>query len=790
MLSWLILAVISFEIGHLLQKFYDIDGWLSKFVFILFIIVLALVSLVFGLMGGSNPAPPFYTQAVNLMNLFKQNGFMQVVVLAFVLAMCFLIDGLLKQKTILPKTKVTGLIIKFTKMAMEGDIVSIIAGDMDFLGHIVEGASKDIPTDINLMDDSEEYRELLKKSNKVQLRIICNHKLHLNQKQAILNRSVYAEDYYTKFSEDNKIHIEQFQQLLRIGKIRTDFGPGVQIRFYNNDGDDIKYRARFIEHTKSAITGIQYEEVRDSKKRIHYGYFIGTEKNKNPIKIWKIKVPFIYKEQLYKVHEYEGKEIDYYKQLYELMWESNKNDDAEIIGQFCEQLYSISQRKKNRYRMALVYVNSYEIARKGKKRKEFPPFGVLYLAAVVRKENWEVDIKAINETDYKLDFKDYDAVGFSIVSSYAYIPLKNCCNNSEFKETAVRFAGGYQAEKFSENVFQNFHNLRVIFTGESELSIRQFVNYFKDREFHKVNGIIYKDNIGKRTNRKPTTCVDLDRIPEPARDLLPEEDVVMTNRLANTKLRMVHMLFSRGCPMNCFYCGANKNGTSNRIRYRDKNKIVDELRSLKRVYDIDGFSIIDDCFLTDSKKAVEICEHIAKADLDLKWSLTARVDQISDETLEALVNAGCIEIKFGLETGSDTLLEKMHKGTDVKTARKAIQDTFEKGIMVKVFIITGLPFENDDTHKETKAFLEEMKDMISRISLLRFTPLAGSYIYEHPEEFGIDSKKIGVENFDKMSLYRQSTDWWIDPKRKEDCQRWYEDLRGFINSNWPDDADQ
>lgn len=74
--------------------------------------------------------------------------------------------------------------------------------------------------------------------------------------------------------------------------------------------------------------------------------------------------------------------------------------------------------------------------------------------------------------------------------------------------------------------------------------------------------------------------------------------------------------------------------------------------------------------------------------------------------------------------------------------------------------------------------------LVERVSLLRYTPLAGSYIYDNPSRFGINNKVLKIENFDKMSLYRKSHDWWIDKKRLEECNKWYEDLQNFIEDKW------
>ena len=156
----------------------------------------------------------------------------------------------------------------------------------------------------------------------------------------------------------------------------------------------------------------------------------------------------------------------------------------------------------------------------------------------------------------------------------------------------------------------------------------------------------------------------------------------------------------------------------------------------------------------------------------------------------ALKNAGCIEIKFGVETGSNELLAKMHKGGEVtaECAEKAIRLTKSYEIDVKLFIITGLPGETDVTHNETKEFLEKLYQdkQIDRVSLLRYTPLAGSHIYDNPDQFGINSSTLGIDTFQKTRLYRDSYDWWSDSSIMGKCETWYNDMRKFIDERWKD----
>lgn len=255
----------------------------------------------------------------------------------------------------------------------------------------------------------------------------------------------------------------------------------------------------------------------------------------------------------------------------------------------------------------------------------------------------------------------------------------------------------------------------------------------------------------------------------------------MNDRLANTNYKMVHVIFSRGCAYNCVYCGVPREG-NRKVRYRTPKNIIDELEHLKNM-GIEGFSIIDDCFLTDQKLALAIIDQIEKT--GLKWSLTARVDQINDSIVAALKKSGCLEIKFGIETGSNTILTAMKKGFTVEEARTAIELVRSYDIGVKAFIITGLPGEDMTTNNETKEFLKEMgKDKINRISLLRFVPLPGSQIYENPKAYGIKKDIKKTIDYSCYKLYDGATNWWKNEEDFELRNVIYEDIKKFMLEIW------
>ena len=128
----------------------------------------------------------------------------------------------------------------------------------------------------------------------------------------------------------------------------------------------------------------------------------------------------------------------------------------------------------------------------------------------------------------------------------------------------------------------------------------------------------------------------------------------------------------------------------------------------------------------------------------------------------------------------------MNKQCTVEDAKKAIRIVREHKINVKAFIITGLPFETKSTNEETKQFLREMgRDNINRISLLRFVPLPGSHIFNHPEEFGLKSDFAKNTSYTSYKLYGKTTgDWWKDNQELKLRDEIYEDIRNFMLKIW------
>lgn len=383
-------------------------------------------------------------------------------------------------------------------------------------------------------------------------------------------------------------------------------------------------------------------------------------------------------------------------------------------------------------------------------------FGVLYLAAVAEAADCHVEIFPVAHRQTGLNLEGFDIVGFSIPSSATYSILKNVRFGSTYSDKALILVGGLHATLFPKETFHNFApDLLVI--GEALDTLAEIINNYRKRNFEDVKGLYYLRGDNLVSTPKRPSELSLDRYPRPARHLLPMENFIMTDRLSDSSLKMTHMVFSRGCPFNCTFCGTAQTP----ISYRSGLNIRDELLHLIRTYGIEGFAVTDDNFLIKKQKVKAIALKIAN--LDLRWSALSRIDTVDEETLRCISAAGCIEIKFGIESGSQRILQAMNKHITKEQVVTTLSLAKSLGLNVKIFIIHGFPGENYESTIETIKLLSGQRKKIDRVSLFRFVPLPGSRVFSEPQRYGLKPPKMlsnGEIDWSIYRIYHNPRHWW------------------------------
>ena len=195
-------------------------------------------------------------------------------------------------------------------------------------------------------------------------------------------------------------------------------------------------------------------------------------------------------------------------------------------------------------------------------------------------------------------------------------------------------------------------------------------------------------------------AADLDALPFPARDLLPNASYISHGR-RRYGYAVTTVMSSRGCPFACEFCSNVVFGHS--YRERSPGSVVDEIeQALALGYDRISFS--DDVFTMRPERVVAVCDEIERRDLRFAWECLARVDGIDRETAAAMRRAGCRTVFFGIESGSDEILRVMRKGITAAQAREAVWAARDAGLEVGAFFILCYPGDSDETVLETLRF--------------------------------------------------------------------------------------
>jgi anaerobic magnesium-protoporphyrin IX monomethyl ester cyclase len=315
--------------------------------------------------------------------------------------------------------------------------------------------------------------------------------------------------------------------------------------------------------------------------------------------------------------------------------------------------------------------------------------------------------------------------------------------------------GGAHLSLYPKETFDAHKTFDYGIIGEAEeTAIELLDNLEKGKDLHEVDSIIFRDENGKTViNGKGRKMKDLDGLPFPARHLLPNDKYfeVITQRKNFTI-----MATSRGCPYSCIYCESRLS----KFRGRSAVDVADEIEECYHDYDVREIDIFDPLFTTQKKRVMEICAELQSRKLDVDWAVRSRVDRIDAEMVKEMKKAGCARIYYGIETGSQELMDKLQKGVNKDQVRKAISVTKKAGINAFGYFMIGLPGETMASIQKTIDFSRELNLDYAQFS--KVTALPGTEMYTGlllPELNGEDYwKKFITDEKAQQTLDRPQCD--------------------------------
>jgi anaerobic magnesium-protoporphyrin IX monomethyl ester cyclase len=377
-----------------------------------------------------------------------------------------------------------------------------------------------------------------------------------------------------------------------------------------------------------------------------------------------------------------------------------------------------------------------------------PPFislGLAYLGAVAEKEGHQVTV--IDCQGEKLTYDTFrqrikqvpsDVVGVTS-TTLLYNSAKTIMEISkEEQPNAVTMIGGSHVSFWDENALNESPAIDIIVRREGELTFLELLQRIAAKKsFEGVLGTTFRGSEGKiiRNDDRPFLN-DLDSLPAPAYHLLPLDSY---HRMGKTIFPIVT---SRGCVQWCDFCSTVRM-FGRGYRVRSPKKVVDDMEMLHNKYGQSQFTFYDDAFTVNRQHTLEMCADIKARKLDVTWDCETRVDAVDKELLEKMHDAGCITIWFGVESGSEKILDQMHKKIKPEGVRAAFKMAQKAGMMTIASAVIGFPGETEETAWETINFINSLNP--DDIGFYVATPYPGTPMYEQVVKNGY----LRVTDFNK-----------------------------------------
>lgn len=251
-----------------------------------------------------------------------------------------------------------------------------------------------------------------------------------------------------------------------------------------------------------------------------------------------------------------------------------------------------------------------------------------------------------------------------------------------------------------------------------------------------------------------TAVDDLDRLPRPARHLFPawfDTDMGAYHDGFNQLEPAFDMHATRGCPYSCNFCvwvQVLYNG--GRHRRRDVNDVIDEMIELRDRYGAKEIYFDDDNFTGHRGYVQKFCAAMKSREVDIKWSVLADAIALNDGLLEVMADAGCIGVKFGLDSADAEVLRATDKPLKISNIAPLVDAAIRLGVKTHMTVVVGLSGETPESLERTFTFACSLD--IDSIQISMATPVPGTRFYEEVKASGA----LVLTQWDQLDGYSTS----------------------------------
>jgi anaerobic magnesium-protoporphyrin IX monomethyl ester cyclase len=348
-----------------------------------------------------------------------------------------------------------------------------------------------------------------------------------------------------------------------------------------------------------------------------------------------------------------------------------------------------------------------------------PPIGIYYVGSVLKENQYDVEILnwcRINEKPGEIEKvlleKVPDIIGFSILQANRWGGIEIARIAKQILPKVKIVFGGVTPTFLWKHFLTHFPEIDFVVIGEGEYTFLNLVKSLDNHEEHSVKdirGIAFRKS-GKVICTVPAEPIHhIDALPIPAK-----------------YFEYRHLSIARGCPGKCRFCGSPKYWGP-KVRFHSVEYFVNELDHLYKK-GINFFYFSDDTFSVDKKRVIDICKKILEKGLNITWVAISRVNYMDEDILHWMRKAGCIQISYGVESGSKKIRNLLNKKVTNDDIEKAFAITLKYGILPRAYFIYGCPGETFKTIQETIDLIKKIKPLVIHVFVLSLFP--GTHLYE------------------------------------------------------------
>ena len=372
----------------------------------------------------------------------------------------------------------------------------------------------------------------------------------------------------------------------------------------------------------------------------------------------------------------------------------------------------------------MLYVRYFDSV----ERERHLPLGPLYVASALEAAGFVVDLRDYQMHDAEELFSPDEVVrfladpapvvGFSCMANLLPFTLLAMKRFKEVHPECTLILAGVGPKAVEQPILERFPWVDLIVRGEAETLAPQLLAALKAHgPLDEVPGLSYRAGGLVRHNPRPPRIVDLDAIRPPAYHLVEVP-----------RYTGFGVITSRGCPYPCTFCSVAPVWDQKSYQ-RSPESVVEEMRWLKENGGAELILFQDEFFLTSPERVKRFCRALEDARLDLLWKAFGRINLTDQETMEAMERTGCVEIRFGIESGSDKILELTRKGFSSADAVDVVRRACELFRRVDCFYVWGFPFETMEDFYASVFQMVSFRMMGARIlpSLLCLLPQTEIY---------------------------------------------------------------